>query len=425
MLWKKYKYAVLLLLSFLLFSQVFGQGLDLKDVSDMSKPKGLDVSGAAIPTGVSQIREQIRKLQEAKESASTQLRQLQYVPIDGEIDGDKYVVGPHDVVHIQIWSATTVDEFVEITPDGMLVLSGYGAIHISGESWNRAKAKIEEAVKEGYNPERYAITLSGVRIFWAHISGAVKIPGSYQVGATQRVWDIIQLAGENSPLGDLSKVKVVRKNGKEIVLDITKYLSQGDLSENPYLEDGDVVVVPTVDGKNGLIRLYGAGVRSGFYELLPGETVRGFAQRTGIFSQSPELSNVQIIHGDESKNVNLLKEDSVLEPGDIVIFPTHLDSIIVGGLVLQGGAYPYYPGVSYYTYVAMAGGPGEKGSESRVSIYRNGEKLSPKKAGNLLPGDVIIVHHSTFNRTKDFIETLARVISSGLTVYYLIDRLTR
>ncbi len=401
------------------------QGIDLKDVTGNTKPKGLDISGTAISSGAAQVQQQVEKLQRAKEEASSQLRQLQYVPIDGEIDGDTYIVGPHDIIHIQIWSATTIDELVEITPDGMAVLPGYGAIHISGETWNAAKNKIENAVKEGYNPQRWAITLSGVRIFWAHISGAVKLPGSYQVGATQRVWDVIQLAGGTTPLGDLSNVEIIRKNGNTVHTDISKYLSAGELSANPYINDGDVVVVPPVDGKNGLIRLYCAGVRSGFYGLMPGETVRKFAQRIGVFTQSPELSNVQVIHDDEVKNVDMLLSDYPLYAGDVVIFPTHLDSIIVGGIVTQGGAYPYYPEVSFYAYIAMAGGPADKGSESRVSIYRKGVKLSPSKAGELMPGDVIIVHHSIFDRTKDFIETFARVISTSLTVYYLIDRLTQ
>ncbi len=401
------------------------QGIDLKDITDNTKPKGLDISGAAVSSGATQVQQQIENLKKQKEAVSAQFRQLQYVPIDGEIDGDTYIVGPHDIVHLQVWSATTIDEFVEITPDGMVVLSGYGAIHIGGETWNTAKGKIEAAIKKSYNPQRWAITLSGVRIFWAHVSGAVKLPGSYQVGATQRVWDVIQLAGGTTPLGDLSNIEIIRKNGDTVFANISKYLSAGNLAANPYLEDGDVVVVPPVDGKNGLIRLYSAGVRSGFYGLMPGETVRKFAQRIGIFTQSPELSDVQVIHDNEIKNVNLISEDYPLSTGDIVIFPTHLDSIIVGGIVLQGGAYPYYPGVSYYAYIAMAGGPSDKGSESRVSIYRKGKKLSPKKAGELMPGDVIIVHHSTFNRTKDLIETVARVMSSSLTVYYLIDRLTK
>lgn len=419
------EYILLYGLFFLCLGILYSQTVDLKDLSQQTKSGGLDISGAAIPSGAAQVQRQIEKLREAQTQASKQLQQLQYIPLDGVIDGDKYIIGPHDVVRVQVWSATSIDEMIEISPDGMIVLPGYGAIAVSGETWNDAKKKIVAAIKEAYNPQRYAVTLSGVRVFRAHISGAVKMPGSYQIAATQRVWDIIQLAGGITPLGDVSNIQIIHKSGETLSINIAPYLSSGDVNNNPYLRDGDVVVVRTVDGSNGLVRLYGAGVRSGFYGLLPGETVRKLAMRCGVFTQSPKLANVQIIRDSEVISVNLLEMDIPLQNGDLVVFPAHLDSIIVGGIVLNGGAFPYYPGVSYYSYIAMAGGPAEKGSEARVSIYRGGKKLSPKKAGDLIPGDVIIVHRSTFERTKDLIETVARVVSSGLTVYYLIDKLTR
>jgi len=73
----------------------------------------------------------------------------------------------------------------------------------------------------------------------------------------------------------------------------------------------------------------------------------------------------------------------------------------------------------------MAGGMSEKGSIARIAVFRNGKKLSPKKAYPLMPGDVIIVYYSYFQLTKDVIETIGRILSAGITVLYIIDRLSR
>lgn len=404
----------------------YGQALDFENLQGQQTYKQqLGVSGRAINSGVQQAQEQIKQLKTAQQLASQRLKQLQYSPVDGPIDGDKYLVGPYDMIRIQVWAAITIDELTEVTPDGAVVIPGYGPVNVAGLTWNQAKQKIEQKIKEAYKPKRYAVTLAAARVFWVNITGAVKFPGSYQLGATQRLWDLIQLAGGPDGIADLGNVKIFRKNGDTLTVDMTPYFAEGNLAGNPYLFGGDVVFLPPVNSENGLVRVYGTGIRNGYYGLKPKETVRELAQRLRVFAQSSEFSRVEIIRRDSVMSINLLSQDVPLTDGDIVIFPAHLDSVIVGGLVLQGGSYPYYPGLSPYQYIAMAGGPTEKGSEKNFSIYRNGKKIKLKKGEFIRPGDVIIVHHSNFDRFKDWFETLARIASSSFTIYYLIDRLSR
>jgi len=364
-------------------------------------------------------------LKKARQLATQRLQQIQYTPLDGVIDGDKYILGPHDIIRIQVWAAVTIDEMAEVTPDGMIVIPGYGAVEVGGISWNQAKQKLTETIHQVYNPKNFSITLASVRIFWVNITGAVNLPGSYQLGATQRLWDLVQLAGGADGIADLSNITIYRKTGETLSVDITPYFSQGEISANPYLFGGDVVFLPPVSSQTGMIQVYGTGIRNGYYGLNGDETIQQLAQRLRVFTQHSDFSNVQILRGDDIISVNLMTENPTLLDGDMVIFPTHLDSIIVGGLVVQGGAYPYYPEFSTYAYIAMAGGPTDKGSENRISIFRNGERIKLKPGDILRPGDVIIVHHSTFDRVKDFFEMVARVVSSSITIYYLIDRLTR
>ncbi len=416
----------IILIVVLVVGGVFGQALNFDNLQQRAnQSEKLGVSGAAVSTGISQAQRQLEKIKSARELASQRYRQLQYSPVDGPIDGDKYLVGPHDQIRIQVWAAVTIDEMCEVSPDGYLVIPGYGAVYIAGLTWNQAKDTIIAKIKKAYSPERFAVTLAAVRIFWVNITGAVMFPGSYQLGATQRLWDLIQLAGGTNGAGDLANVKIFRKNGDTLTVDMTAYFADGDLKGNPYLFGGDVVYIPPVNAKNGLVRIYGAGIRSGYYGIKPGETLRQLAQRLRVFSQSSEFARVEVLRGDSLMVVNMLKQDLPLSDGDMVIFPAHLDSVIVGGLVTAGGVYPYYPEFSPYAYIAMAGGPSEKGSEKKFVIYRNGKKIKLKKGDIIHPGDVIIVHHSTFERVKDWFETMAKLVSSSLTIYYLVDRLTR
>jgi protein involved in polysaccharide export with SLBB domain len=402
----------------------FCQSLDLKGLADKQNDRSLNVSGNAMSSGMSKVAEQIKQIKSAQERASQQMRLLQYVPLDGQIDPTGYIVGPNDLVSVKAWGASSIDQEITITPDGMAVVDGFGAIPVAGLSWKDAKVKIESAIKEISNPEHYSVTLTGVRIFIAHVAGAVTIPGSFQCNPTQRVWDIIQLAGGNTPMGDISNVVVVERNGDSIFCNISDYLSTGNLAANPYLKEGEVVVVKTVSSRFGLVKLYGGGTRSGFYGLNPNETVSTLVARSNITNiGSPELSTIRVMRGDKIINVDLFKDDLLLENGDKVIVPSQLDSVMVGGLVANGGAFPFYPKMAFQGYIALANGPTEKGSLGRVSIYRQNEELSPEEAGDIIPGDIIMVHISYFQQTKDFISTVAQVISTTMTVYLLIERI--
>jgi len=307
----------------------------------------------------------------------------------------------------------------------MAVIPGYGPVEIGGLTWNDGKKKILDEIEKAYHPKRFAVTLVAVRVFWANITGAVELSGSYQLGATQRLWDLVQLAGGADGIADLTNIEIFRNTGETLTVDITPYFTDGDIDANPYIFDGDVVFLPPVNGKNGIIQIYGTGIRNGFYGLKNDETVRNLAQQLGIFTQASDFSNVQVLRDNDMIIVNMLSEDIPLQKDDIIIFPAHLDSIIVGGLVLNGGAFPYYPGFSVYAYIALAGGPSDKGSEARISIYRNGKKILLGKDDMLKPGDVIIVHHSVFDRFKDLFESISKVVSASISIYYLIDRLTK
>jgi len=397
-------------------------------VPTINQPSSLrkaTISPTAVSSGAGKALEKISEIKTAKEAIQKIAQKAGYVPLEGPIDAEKFIVGPHDVIHLQVWGVSPVDEFLEVTNDGFITIPGYGAIKVAGLTWAAAKKTITDTVKYVYNPKKFAITLAFVRIFVAHVAGCVQFPGSYQVGATGRIWDIIQLAGGQTGLADLSKIKVTHRDGSTETIDITPYLAEGDISANPYLRDGDIVVVPQIDATNGLVKLYGGGIRSGFYGYKPNETISQFLQRSGAFSKSNRLSSVLLIRDGKPKTINLFEEDVTLSPNDVVIIPTHLDSIIVGGLVANGGTYPYYPGLSAEAYVAMAGGMSEKGSIARIAVFRNGKKLSPKKAYPLMPGDVIIVYYSYFQLTRDVIETIGRILSAGITVLYIIDRLSR
>ena len=63
-------------------------------------------------------------------------------------------------------------------------------------------------------------------------------------------------------------VTVISADGTEKHYDLYKAMYDGDFAQNPYLRPGDTIVIPKLDRK---VTIEGSVIRSGEYELLPGE----------------------------------------------------------------------------------------------------------------------------------------------------------
>lgn len=143
--------------------------------------------------------------------------------------------------------------------------------HLNGQS---EKINLSPSFMEGKNvpaPHLQSGDLIVVPELQSHIAvlGLVKQPNFFPLedGRTIRITDAISMAnGADSKRARLSKVGLVRiEDGKEkhYVYDVGRYLSKGDLSQNPVLKPGDVVYVPetnTPDWANLLSGLTSVGV---------------------------------------------------------------------------------------------------------------------------------------------------------------------
>jgi len=106
------------------------------------------------------------------------------------------------------------------------------------------------------------------------VVGAVKNPGVYMVLPTSRVSEAIKLANTlidtiNVPVhasNNASKRNISLKRNNEVVkLDLLRFLVLGEEKSNPYLEDGDIIVVPVVKKQ---VQIFGAIANKNDEELL-------------------------------------------------------------------------------------------------------------------------------------------------------------
>lgn len=174
-------------------------------------------------------------------------------------------------------------------------------------------------------------------------------------GALQRT-GIVRLIGEeqrnlaklillSGPLGtaDLSKVTVTR-GAEKIVVNVKKYLDEGDLTQTLELQDNDIVRVPAVEES---ILLTGALARSGVLRLYEGldRDLVSLVLAAGPLPNA-DLENVTVYRGNQ-KTVRNLKamveagdrtQSMLLEAGDIItVPPKQLHYILMTGAVGRPG----------------------------------------------------------------------------------------
>ncbi|MBN2413599.1 SLBB domain-containing protein [candidate division KSB1 bacterium] len=265
------------------------------------------------------------------------------IPLEHPVDDQQYIVGPGDILRIIIGNRLESTYNVKITPEGTLVIPTIGEINLSGMVLADAKKHILEKIKTKYLDDDVTITLSEIRSFKVTVSGSVVFPGLVIVNAMDRVSDAIFLSGgfieeegslqetvpENkstvrNPATERAKtdkveeskseteerpktaskrnIIVKRRDGSMLRADFLKYQLCGDLETNPYLVDGDVIIVPTKVEKVGEIGIFGAVKTPDTFEFVPGDCVGGILDMAHGFTIDADSSRIELVRFVDNKS---------------------------------------------------------------------------------------------------------------------------
>ena len=176
----------------------------------------------------------------------------------------RYLIGPGDVLNILIYDAKEFSGNFEVLSDGTITLPIAGSIDINGLTITQAKIALEKALsKELIRPD-LQIKISDARPIRVSILGEVQTPGVYTLSRRETskvegsavkfdgnptVMDAIQKAGGITQDADLNNINLLRRNPGKIIshenqkLNLINLIFDGDLSQNPFLFDGDILKI--------------------------------------------------------------------------------------------------------------------------------------------------------------------------------------
>jgi polysaccharide biosynthesis/export protein len=297
-----------------------------------------------------------------------------------DVSESAYALGAGDIVKIDIFRVPQYSGESQVLVDGSLNLPLVGKVNVNGLSLEEASAELSSQYSRFLRRPLITMSLITRRPLQIGIAGEVNRPGSYTLGqeTTQpsRLSQLIETAGGITQSADLSQVQVRRSqaNGSQQVVTVNLWdlITNGNLSQDVTLRDGDAVYIPTalVPLENAAlladasfatdlnlpinIAIIGEVYRPGPYTLqgggastgeagTPGETggantpstVTRAIQAAGGIKPQADIREVQIVRatragGPQTFNVDLwqllesgdLQQDAILQEGDTVFIPT-------------------------------------------------------------------------------------------------------
>jgi len=302
---------------------------------------------------------------------------------EGIIDPKEYRVGPGDNIFVSISGIEERDFNLLINHEGYLYIPRIGAVDLRNKTLEEAKGLINSSLEKNFRNVDIYIALGEVRKIKVSLIGNVTNQSSIVLSSNSRLQDILKSTTGLNPSSDIRNIKIVSKDGTKGSYDLLSFLRKGDLKQNPYLKDGDIVLVDPV---NKVISIMGQVLYPASYEFKEGETVFDLINLAGGFAYKARLDSIELIRFDENGlnqfskyySYDYLKENSVeLRYSDLVYvreLTTYYDEqwVTINGEVKFPGIYKIIKDQTTLSQIIKeAGGFLEDASLVDATLYRN------------------------------------------------------
>jgi protein involved in polysaccharide export with SLBB domain len=283
-------------------------------------------------------------------------------PLDVPL-GPDYVVGPGDILKINMWGGITQSISRAIDRDGQILLPEAGSLQVAGLPLQRAESLIEGALKQQYRNVQVSVTIYRLRSVRVYVVGDVQRPGGYDISSLATPLSALYAAGGPTSVGSLRIVHHFRGQREIEEIDLYDFLLHGVQKGSAHFESGDTLQVPPAGPQ---VAVSGAVKRPAIYELKPGEsTLASVIGDAGGLTAAASLSHITIerIDANRQRETVTLKTGNgqdlqadhaaidtfAVKDGDRIhiapILPYSERAIYIHGHVVRPGRLPYTDGM--------------------------------------------------------------------------------
>jgi len=178
-------------------------------------------------------------------------------PADLRPTSSDYLVGPGDILEIEVAELKASRMKTTVLPDGMLYFDVAEGVRAAGKSLKQISAELGEQLSSYYSSPVVTVNLfqAESQRFW--VLGQVKTPGAFPMAGPTNLLEALskagglfsgEISGETQEVADLDRAILVR-DGKPLPIDFRSLVEYGDMSQNVYVKGGDYIYLPSVQSR--------------------------------------------------------------------------------------------------------------------------------------------------------------------------------
>jgi len=163
------------------------------------------------------------------------------------VDNPDYVIGPEDVLYIQVWKEEALTRTVPVRTDGMISLPLINEVQASGLTPLQLRELLTEKFKAFVDNPTVTVVVTEANSFKVFVSGQVRTPGVYRLRSETTLLQIISLAGDFTNEANPKKIVIIRREqgkDKRYEVNYNDIVDGTSPGSNFVLKPGDTVIVP-------------------------------------------------------------------------------------------------------------------------------------------------------------------------------------
>jgi polysaccharide biosynthesis/export protein len=242
-----------------------------------------------------------------------------------------YVIGPEDVLEVQVWDNKDLNQIVFVRPDGKTSLPLIGEIQAGGRTVQQFQDELVKYYSKTIKVPSVTVIIKEIKSRPVYFIGGFTKPGPFQLTRNDMtLLEATAINGGMAATADAEKGFLLR-GGKKIPIDFQK-LQKGDVSQNLKLEPFDSIVIPIAD----MVYIQGEVKAPGAIKYTSDLTLAKAMAQVGGITPMAAPGRVELLRSEGEKKVRIKLDldkilrapeenpDVKLRPDDIVFVPQRL-----------------------------------------------------------------------------------------------------
>lgn len=158
-----------------------------------------------------------------------------------------YIIGPEDVLDINVWKEPDMTRTVPVRPDGKISLPLINDVQAAGSTPQQLAASVTEKLRKYVQEPQVTVIVTAINSQRVFVVGEVLRAGAFPLIPGMTVLQALSSAGGFTTFADVKKIHVMRTvNGKQqnLPFNYREVLKGDNPAQNIKLLPGDTVIIP-------------------------------------------------------------------------------------------------------------------------------------------------------------------------------------